>query len=99
MLHRQALILRAATFPLNDKDRQRLKVCLLHNLWFPACPYSALLLISSLFIPHPCFTLYTSHPEAADGGKSKLVHAVSQVAVVLACMIGSLMPCTVLVVS
>ena len=27
MLHRQALILRAAAYPLNDKDRHRLKVC------------------------------------------------------------------------
>lgn len=26
MLHRQAIILKAATYPLNDKDRQRLKV-------------------------------------------------------------------------
>ena len=42
MLHRQALILRAATFPLNDKDRQRLKVSLFHNLWLSACSYSSL---------------------------------------------------------
>lgn len=27
MLHRQALILRAATYSLTDRDRQRLKVC------------------------------------------------------------------------
>ena len=33
MLHRQALILRAGTFPLNDQDRQRLKVGSL-----PDCP-------------------------------------------------------------
>lgn len=32
MLQRQALILRAATFPLNDRDRQRLKVRLLVKL-------------------------------------------------------------------
>jgi len=28
MLHRQAIILKAATYPLNDKDRQRLKASL-----------------------------------------------------------------------
>ena len=47
MLHRQAIILKAATYPLNDKDRQRLKVTftlpLLHlasyHLRRPVCTY------------------------------------------------------------
>ena len=31
MLHRQAILLRAASEPLNDGDRQRLKVSLISN--------------------------------------------------------------------
>lgn len=33
MLHRQAIILKAATYPLNDKDRQRLKASLHASLY------------------------------------------------------------------
>lgn len=64
MLHRQALILRAATFPLNEKDRQRLKVSLFHNLWCSACPFSSL---AHQLFALAYFTLYTACHAAADG--------------------------------
>ena len=93
MLHRQALILRAATFPLNEKDRQRLKVSLFHNLWCSARPFSSLAhqLFALAYLP-----LYTACHAAADGHCQT---GVSQVTFVLACDICRLMPSTVLVVS
>lgn len=87
MLHRQALILRAATFPLNDKDRQRLKVSL-----FTTCrslhAHTAVLLSRSLFIVQAYLTMSIVRTKATDGDKLKDVHAASQVTAVLVCDIG-----------